>query len=120
MIPHRKDKVCLVASKGLHLESCCRLQGNFCTSSEALDYTHAYWFSCNGRLNIHHWDVITVFLNRYLYEEIYIQQLQGYTEKSKEHQVYVAFAMYSLKQASRTWNEEIGRGMKELGLRGTS
>lgn len=69
-------------------------------------------------LEMHHWDVSTAFLNGRLNEEIYMSQPEGYAEKGKEHQVCrLHKAIYGLKQASRTWNEEIDKNMKDLGFK---
>ncbi|XP_018400321.1 PREDICTED: uncharacterized protein LOC108777839 [Cyphomyrmex costatus] len=69
------------------------------------------------KLDIHHWDITTAFLNGRFHEEIYMQQPEGYVEKGKEQKVYrLKKAIYGLKQTSRTWNEEIDKNMKELGF----
>ena len=51
---------------------------------------------------LHQMDVKTTFLNCDFYEDIYMDQLDGFVENGKEHKVYkLRKFIYGLKQASR-------------------
>lgn len=51
---------------------------------------------------IHHLDIKSAFFNGYLTKDIYIKQLEGYTEKDLEGKVCKLIkAMYGLKQDFR-------------------
>ncbi|KAL2244286.1 UNVERIFIED_CONTAM: Retrovirus-related Pol polyprotein from transposon TNT 1-94 [Sesamum indicum] len=52
-----------------------------------------------------HMDVKTTFLNGFIEEEIYMDQLEGFTFMGEEQKVCcLQRSMYGLKQASRSWN----------------
>jgi hypothetical protein len=54
---------------------------------------------------IHQMDIKSAFLNGVLDKEIYLEQLQGFITPGSETKVcYLKKAIYSLKQASCTWN----------------
>ena len=45
-------------------------------------------------------------------------QLEGFTEKNKEHLVLkLSKALYGLQQAPRAWNIKLDRSLKNLGFR---
>ena len=53
-------------------------------------------------LELHHRDVWTTFLNRYLVEDVYMSQPIGFEEIGKENMVCkLQKSIYGLKQASR-------------------
>ena len=53
-------------------------------------------------------DIKTAFLYGELDKEIYMEQLEGFVKKGQEgHICRLLKAIYSLKQASRTWNEKL-------------
>ncbi|KAI5349975.1 hypothetical protein L3X38_002866 [Prunus dulcis] len=55
-------------------------------------------------LYLHQMDVKTAFLNGDLYEEIYMQQPEGFIQEGREDQVCkLRKSIYGLKQASRQW-----------------
>ena len=50
-------------------------------------------------------DVKMAFLNGYLKEDIYMEQLLGFTSSDDDHKVCkLQRSIYGLKQASRSWN----------------
>lgn len=54
---------------------------------------------------VHQMDIVTVFLNGKLNEEIYMQQPDGYLVSGKENLVCrLKKSLYGLKQAPRCWN----------------
>ncbi|KAK4403220.1 Copia protein [Sesamum angolense] len=59
-------------------------------------------------------DVKTAFLNGFVKEEIYMDQLEGFTVVGEEQKVcHLQRSIYGLKQASRSWNirfDEVIRG----------
>jgi len=55
-------------------------------------------------------DVKSAFLNGYLEEKVYVEQLIGYVRKDQEHKVLkLKIALHDLKQAQRAWNSRINR-----------
>ena len=53
-------------------------------------------------------DVKTIFLNDFIQEEVYIEQLQGFEVHGKEsHVCRLKKALYGLKQAPRAWYSRI-------------
>ena len=69
------------------------------------------------RWKIYQLDVKSAFLNGFLEEEIYIEQLFGYIEIKNEGKVYkLKKALYGLKQALCAWNTRIDRYFQENGF----
>ncbi|XP_022751424.1 uncharacterized protein LOC111300070 [Durio zibethinus] len=67
---------------------------------------------------IYQLDVKSAFLNGYLEEEIYIEQLDGFVAKGHEGKVYLLKkALYGLKQAPRVWNSRIDDNLLKLGFK---
>ena len=66
-------------------------------------------------LDLHQMDVVSAFLNGKVEHEIYIQQPEGFDDKSgrvwRLHK-----AIYGLKQASRCWNAEVHSTLINLGF----
>ena len=59
---------------------------------------------------IYQLDVKLAFLNRYLKEEVYVEQHEGYIVKGNEDKVLkLKKALYGLKQAPRAWNSRIDK-----------
>lgn len=67
-------------------------------------------------MKIHQMDAVTVFLQGELTEEIYLEQPEGFDDKS-ENVCKLNRAIYGLKQAGRTWNEKLTRKLLSFGLR---
>src|SRR5579863_5259083 len=64
---------------------------------------------------IHQLDIKSVFLNGVLDEEIYTEQPQGFISAGQENKVCrLKKAIYGLKQASRTWNQQFHGVLIEL------
>ena len=62
-------------------------------------------------------DVKSTFLNGWLDEEIYVVQPFDFVKKGNEHKVMkLRKALYSLEQASRTWNKRIDTFLLGLGF----
>jgi len=69
---------------------------------------------------IHQMDVKSAFLNGLLDEEIYMEQPQGFINPDHPHKVcLLQKAIYGLKQASRTWNQQFHGVLIELGFERT-
>ena len=63
-------------------------------------------------------DVKSAFLNGLLEEEIYVEQLEGFSVKGQEDDVYLLKeALYNLKQAPRAWYNRIDEHLMQLGFR---
>ncbi|KAL7283099.1 hypothetical protein ACG7TL_002524 [Trametes sanguinea] len=69
------------------------------------------------RMEMRQWDVVGVYLNVDLDEEIYMHQPPGYDDGSGRT-LTVLKAIYGLKQAGWKWNEHFNRAMvDELGFK---
>lgn len=66
---------------------------------------------------VHHLDVKSAFLNGKLYEEVYVNQPEGYVKEGQEEKVYKLFkALYRLRQAPRAWYTQINKCLEKLGF----
>ena len=66
---------------------------------------------------IYHLDVKSAFLNGEILEEVYVHQLQGFTEPGRESQVcLLKKALYGLRQAPRAWHTKFDACLQDLGL----
>jgi hypothetical protein len=71
-------------------------------------------------LEIEQLDVKTAFLHGDLEEEIYMQQLEGFVERGKEHLVYrLKKSLYGLKQAPRQWYRKFDSFVTDQGYHNT-
>ncbi|KAL2236669.1 UNVERIFIED_CONTAM: Retrovirus-related Pol polyprotein from transposon TNT 1-94 [Sesamum indicum] len=53
-------------------------------------------------------DMKTAFLNGFIEEEIYMDQLEGFTSGGEEQNVYrLRRSIYGLKQVFRSWNTRL-------------
>jgi hypothetical protein len=66
---------------------------------------------------VHHMDVKSAFLNGDLWEEVYVEQLEGFIKKGCEHNVLkLKKVLYGLHQVPRAWNEKLDSTLTELGF----
>nr|GFC97269.1 putative retrotransposon protein [Tanacetum cinerariifolium] len=62
-------------------------------------------------------DVETAFLNGRLYEDIYMEQPEGYVDPKYPNRVCkLQRSIYGLKQASREWNKRFDEEIKKFGF----
>ena len=67
---------------------------------------------------VYHLDVKSAFLNGILFEEIYVQQPEGFVVTGHEQKVYELHkAFYGLKQAPRAWYSRINTHLIQLGFK---
>ena len=58
----------------------------------------------------------TTFLNEYLEEDIYMEQLLSFTSGDSDHRVCkLQRSIYGLKQASQSWNLHFNDAIKSIG-----
>lgn len=68
-------------------------------------------------LEIVQFDIKTTILNGEIVEQLYMEQPEGFVDK--EHPDYVCLlrkALYSLKQASRSWNNKFHKFLLQFGF----
>ena len=67
-------------------------------------------------LELHQMDVKTAFLNGDIEETIYMVQPENFESKESKHLVYkLKKSIYSLKQASRQWNQKFDKVITSFG-----
>ena len=75
-------------------------------------------FAVQNGMIVHQMDVVTVFLNGTLDEEIYMEQPPGYIEKGEEHLVCkLKRSLYGLKQSSRCWSTVFKEYMESINFK---
>jgi Reverse transcriptase (RNA-dependent DNA polymerase) len=68
-------------------------------------------------LDVIQFDIISACLHGTLKEEVYMEQLDGYTAPWKENWAWrLRRGLYGLVQAGRTWNEELNAKVEGEGL----
>lgn len=65
---------------------------------------------------VHHFDAKTAFLNGNLNEIIFMKQPPGYGSENKDLVCHLKKSLYGLKQAAKSWNDEINKTLFELGF----
>ena len=66
---------------------------------------------------LHHLDVKSAFLNGYIEEDIYVDQLEGFIKGGKESYVLkLKKALYGLRQAPRAWNIKLDETLISMGF----
>jgi len=74
--------------------------------------------ACILKFKLFQMDVKSVFLNGYLYEEIYVEQPKGFIDPNFLNHVYkLKKALYGLKQAPRAWYERLTEFLINQGYR---
>ena len=69
-------------------------------------------------LEVHQIDVKTAFLNGELYEEIYMEQPEGFSTSGQEMKVCkLVKSLYGLKQAPKEWDEKFDNVMMSQGFK---
>jgi len=87
--------------EGIDNEETFALVAKLNTIRMLIAFTKKHWM-------MHQLDVKSTFLNGKLKEEVYLEQLEGFFQKGKEHLVYsLKKALYGLKQVPRSWYEKI-------------
>lgn len=75
-------------------------------------------YAVQNDMLIHQMDVVTVFLNRTVEEDIYMSQPDGYVKPRNEHLVCkLKKSLYGLKQSPRCWNTVIQDHMRKSGFK---
>ncbi len=64
-------------------------------------------------LEIHQMDIVGVYLNEKLIEEIYMKQIPGYKDGSN-NVLQLRKTLYGLKQAGQVWNQWLHKALTEL------
>ncbi len=65
-------------------------------------------------MEIHQMDVKTAFLNGDLEEEIYMEQLEGFTQEGEHLVCKLHMSLYGLKQSLRAWNQKLDAFLKRI------
>ena len=61
-------------------------------------------YAAHKGFKLYQMDIKTTFLNRYLNEEVFVEQTPGFEDTSRPDHVYkLDKALYGLKQAPRAW-----------------
>ncbi|MCH93095.1 putative gag-pol polyprotein, partial [Trifolium medium] len=74
--------------------------------------------ACILKFKLFQMDVKSVFLNRYLHEEVYVEQPKGFIDPNLPNHAYkLKKALYGLKQAPRAWYERLTKFLVSHGYR---
>ena len=65
-------------------------------------------YACAHNIKLYQMDVKSAFLNGYINEEVYVEQLSSFEDDKKPDHVYkLKKTLYGLKQAPRAWYERL-------------
>jgi len=93
-----------LVAKGFTQKECIDYQETFSPISKNDSLRIILALVANYDLELHQMDVKTAFLNGSLEEDVYMDQHEGFSIKSKEHLACkLKKSIYRLKQASRQW-----------------
>jgi hypothetical protein len=78
-------------------------------------------YACHNKFKFYQMDVMSAFLNRYLKEEVYMEQPEGFQLSYNPDFVYkLKKALYGLKQAPHFWYHRLDTYLQDKGFkRGT-
>jgi hypothetical protein len=65
-------------------------------------------------MEIHQMDIKTTFINGDLEEEIYMEQLEGFTQEGEHLVCKLHKSLYELKQSLRAWNQKLDAFLKSI------
>jgi hypothetical protein len=75
-------------------------------------------YSCHKNFKVYQMDVKSTFLNGDLEEEVYMEQLEGFSLKNNPNYVCkLKKALYGLKQAPRAWYYRLDKFLQEKGFK---
>ena len=69
-------------------------------------------FACFKNFKLQKMDIKSAFLNRFIVEEVYIEQPPDFEDSKFSNHVF-KLTMHSLKQASRAWYEKLSKFLIE-------
>lgn len=102
---------------GIVMRNKVRLVAKWYTQVEGIDYEENFslvarlesirillLIVCHLKIKLYQMDVKSAFLNGWLQEEVYVEQLEGFVDPHLPEHVYkLKKALYGLKQAPRAW-----------------
>jgi len=106
---------------GIVIRNKARLVAQGYTQIEGLDFGETYAlvarleairivlaYACAHNIKLYQMDVKSVFVNDYIYEEVYVEQPPSFEDDKKPNHVYMLRkTLYGLKEAPRAWYERL-------------